>query len=72
MHTPHIYNMYLQILLYIHIYMRERRKNCAPPTYILLKYIVIIYYNYTKIKKLNELKAKHKSIKKLREIEVKN
>lgn len=52
--------------------MRERRKNCAPPTYILLKYIVIIYYNYTKIKKLNELKAKRKSIKKLREIEVKN
>lgn len=47
----HIYNMYLQILLYIytiHIYMRERKENCAPPTYILLKYIVIIYYNYTR------------------------
>lgn len=53
--------------------MRERKENCAPPTYILLKYIVIIYYNYTRNihDKEIELKENHKSIKKLREIEVK-
>lgn len=69
MHTPYIQYVFTNIIIYIyntHIYKsvqtgREKeRKNCAPPTYILLKYIVIIYYNYTRNIHDKELKEHHK------------